>query len=250
MGGRVAALLPGPAGPWPTLLLAGPQPSVPHPRSALKGLSFTVAAVADGDLHVVLVSVNESVHTPAPLPQVGFNRTMRSGDQHEQRHEGKQAPGNAQEAPAMTSPDFPYPQEGLLLTHFLTVSDVARSRVFYADIFGGQVVLEENPCIVKVANSWIIMNPGGGPTPDKPDIVLRPPEATDPVSTFLNVRVADIATFYANARSKGAEFLTEPLDRKAEIRCYLRDPDGYLIEIGQATGMVKGIFADPSPGSK
>jgi hypothetical protein len=39
-------------------------------------------------------------------------------------------------------------------------------------------------------------------------------------------------------------FLAEPLDRKAEIRCYVRDPDGYIIEIGQATGMLHGIFAD------
>jgi hypothetical protein len=45
--------------------------------------------------------------------------------------------------------------------------------------------------------------------------------------------------------AKGARFLTEPLDRKAELRCYMRDPDGYLIEVGQATGLLKGIFADP-----
>lgn len=61
--------------------------------------------------------------------------------------------------------DWPVPNSGLLVTHFLTVHDVAVSRQFYADIFGGEVVLEENPAIVKVANSWIIMNPGGGPTP-------------------------------------------------------------------------------------
>jgi catechol 2,3-dioxygenase-like lactoylglutathione lyase family enzyme len=145
----------------------------------------------------------------------------------------------------MTNPhDLPAPEQGLVLTHFLTVRDVARSRDFYADILGGRVVLEENPAIVKVANSWIIMNPGGGPTPDKPDIILAPPEPGDPISSFLNVRVADIAAFYSNAKSKGAQFLTEPLDRKAEIRCYLRDPDGYLIEIGQATGMLRGIYAD------
>lgn len=141
--------------------------------------------------------------------------------------------------------DLPAPDSGLLVTHFLTVEDVPRSRAFYADVFGRRVVLEENPCIVRVANTWIIMNPGGGPTPDKPGITLRPPEAADAVSAFLNVRVADIATFYAEARSKGAEFLTEPIDRKAEIRCYLRDPDGYLVEIGQATGMLRGILADP-----
>ncbi|MEU0505743.1 VOC family protein [Nocardia sp. NPDC005998] len=140
--------------------------------------------------------------------------------------------------------DLPAPEQGLLLTHFLTVRDVARSRDFYAEIFGGRVVLEENPAIVKVANSWIIMNPGGGPTPDKPETILTAHESGDPVSSFLNVRVADIAAFYSDAKSKGAQFLTEPLDRKAEIRCYLRDPDGYLIEIGQATGMLHGEYAD------
>ena len=140
--------------------------------------------------------------------------------------------------------DLPVPEQGLVLTHFLTVRDVARSRDFYAGILGGRVVLEENPAIVRVANSWIIMNPGGGPTPDKPGITLTAPEPGDPISSFLNVRVADIAAFYARAKSKGAQFLTEPLDRKAEIRCYLRDPDRYLIEIGQATGMLHSIYAD------
>lgn len=140
--------------------------------------------------------------------------------------------------------DLPAPTDGLVLTHFLTVRDVAVSRDFYADILGGQIVLSENPAIVKIA-SWIITNPGGGPTPDKPEITLAPPQSGDPVSAFLNVRVADIAAFYADATSKGAQFLTEPIDRKAEIRCYMRDPDGYLIEVGQATGMLEGVFADP-----
>ncbi|MEV7468368.1 VOC family protein [Streptomyces kronopolitis] len=140
--------------------------------------------------------------------------------------------------------DWPTPMQGLVLTHFLSVRDVAVSRRFYAEVFGGEVVLAENPCIVKIANGWIIMNPGGGPTPDKPDITLTAHEPGDPVSSFLNVRVADIASFYEQAVAKGAEFLTEPIDRKAEIRCYLRDPDGYLIEVGQATGMLEGVFAD------
>jgi len=134
--------------------------------------------------------------------------------------------------------DLPAPQQGLLLTHFLTVRDVAVSRRFYADVFGGEVVMEENPAIVKVANTWIIMNPGGGPTPDKPDVTLTAPEPGDPVSAFLNVRVADIDAFYADALAKGGQFLTAPIDRHAEVRCYLRDPDGYLIEIGQTTGLL------------
>ncbi|HEV2824555.1 MAG TPA: VOC family protein [Actinomycetota bacterium] len=141
--------------------------------------------------------------------------------------------------------DLPAPRQGLILTHFLTVRDVAVSRDVYADVLGGEVVLEDNPASVKVANSWIIMNPGGGPTPDKPEVTVAPPEPGDPVSAFINVRVADIASFHREATAKGAQFLTEPLDRKAELRCYLRDPDGYLVEVGQATGMLEGVFADP-----
>ncbi len=149
----------------------------------------------------------------------------------------------------MSRDDLPYPETGLLLTHFLTVADVTRSRAFYADVLGGEVVLAENPCIVKLANGWIIMNPGGGPTPDKPDITLRPPTDPNTVSSFLNIRVADIEECHRQWSAKGAEFLTPPIDRKAELRCYLRDPDGYLIEVGQATGMEQGIFADPPAGT-
>jgi catechol 2,3-dioxygenase-like lactoylglutathione lyase family enzyme len=148
------------------------------------------------------------------------------------------------ETPMDPESDLPAPNEGMVLTHFLTVRDVAVSREFYTDVFGGEVVLAENPAIVKIAGSWIIMNPGGGPTPDKPGITLTAPEPGDPVSSFLNVRVADIESFYAHALAHGADFVTEPIDRKAEIRCYLRDPDGYLIEIGQATGMLHGVYAD------
>ncbi|MFG2826973.1 VOC family protein [Streptomyces sp. NPDC048434] len=150
----------------------------------------------------------------------------------------------------MDNDGIPAPSEGLLMTHFLTVRDVTRSRRFYSEVIGGQVVLDENPCIVKLANSWIIMNPGGGPTPDKPDVTLVPPSEPRTVSSFMNLRVADIEACYTQWSAKGAEFLTPPIDRSAEVRCYLRDPDGYLIEVGQATGMLKGIFArtDNNPG--
>ncbi|MCO5995654.1 VOC family protein [Actinoallomurus rhizosphaericola] len=70
------------------------------------------------------------------------------------------------------------------------------------------------------------------------------PQSGERVSGFLNVRVADMDVFYAHAVAKGARFLTEPLDRVSELRCYLRDPDGYLIEVGQSTGLLKGILAD------
>ncbi|MEU5397785.1 VOC family protein [Streptomyces sp. NPDC005963] len=150
----------------------------------------------------------------------------------------------------MPDQDLPAPDTGLLLTHFLTVSDVGRSRAFYADVLGGHVVLAENPCIIKLANSWLIMNPGGGPTPDKPGITLHPPTDPHTATSFLNIRVADINAYYRLWSEKGAEFLTPPIDRKAELRCYLRDPDGYLIEVGQATGLLRGVLADPPAGTE
>ena len=142
---------------------------------------------------------------------------------------------------------FPAPAEGILVTLFITVRDVARSRDFYSRVLGGTVVVDENPCVVKLANSWVIMNPGGPPTPDKPGISVVNYEPGDTTSIFLNLRVADIQACYEDWRAKGGQFLTPPIDRGAEIRCYLRDPDGYLIEVGQTTGLLHGEHAAKRP---
>jgi hypothetical protein len=69
----------------------------------------------------------------------------------------------------------------------------------------------------------------------------------DTTSIFLNSRVADIRTCYEAWKEKGAEFVTPPIDREAEIRCYMRDPDGSLIEVGQFTGLLRGKLAAPRP---
>ncbi len=134
----------------------------------------------------------------------------------------------------MTDNEFPAPQSGFVVIHFLVVSDQDRSREFYRSVFGATVVLERDPVILKIANSWLILNMGGGPTDDKPTVTLAPPADPDRASAFLNLRVADIAAAYAEWSAKGAEFLTEPKDHVREIRAYIRDPDGHLIEVGQA----------------
>src|SRR4051812_18361894 len=149
---------------------------------------------------------------------------------------------------AHASEDLPAPQEGFLVTHFIAVRDVARSRAFYTEVLGGDVVVEENPCIVRLANSWLIMNPGGGPTPDKPTISLVDHQPGRTVSSFLNLRVADIQACYDQWSAKGATFLTPPIDRGAELRCYMQDPDGYLIEVGQSTGLLRGELAATGAG--
>jgi catechol 2,3-dioxygenase-like lactoylglutathione lyase family enzyme len=134
--------------------------------------------------------------------------------------------------------EFPAPTEGFVLTHFVVSNDVERSRRFYTDVLGGETMLEGEPTIVALANGWVIINVGGGPTEDKPTVTLETPPDPDRVSSFLNIRVADIQAIYDQWSARGAEFLTPPQDRGSEIRCYLRDPDGHLIEVGQATGVL------------
>ena len=130
---------------------------------------------------------------------------------------------------------LPVPAEGILLTHFIVSGDVERSRRFYSEVLGGEVVREGEPSIVALSNSWIIINVGGGPTEDKPTVTLETPPDPDRVSAFLNIRVADIQAVYEEWGARGAEFLTPPQQRATEIRCYIRDPDGHLIEVGQTT---------------
>ena len=131
--------------------------------------------------------------------------------------------------------ELPVPQEGIVLTHFIVSGDVERSRRFYTDALGGETVHAGEPSIVALANSWIIINVGGGPTDDKPTVTLETPPDPDRTSSFLNIRVADIQTVYEEWKARGAEFLTPPKQHATEIRCYIRDPDGHLIEVGQTT---------------
>lgn len=129
----------------------------------------------------------------------------------------------------------PNPREGILLTHFVVAEDVERSVEFYSDVLGGDTVMQGEPSIVQLANSWIIINVGGGPTVDKPDVILETPPDPTRASSFLNIRVADIQAVYDEWRSRGAVFITPPTVLGSEIRCYIRDPDGHLIEVGQTT---------------
>ena len=127
------------------------------------------------------------------------------------------------------------PADGIVLTHFIVSDDVERSQRFYTDVLGGRVVFSGGPTCVALANSWIVINVGGGPTDDKPTVTLETPRDPDRISSFLNIRVKDIEAVYAEWSARGAQFLTPPQQHQYEIRCYIRDPDGHLIEVGQTT---------------
>ncbi len=130
------------------------------------------------------------------------------------------------------------PQDGFTVTHFLTVADIDRSVRFYEKVFGGRILSRGDvrgaPGYVQIANTWLIVNVGGGPTPDKPTVTLSVLADPNSVSSFMNIRVADIQACYNLWRERGAAFITEPKDKYGETRCYIRDPDGYIIEVGQS----------------
>jgi len=131
--------------------------------------------------------------------------------------------------------ELPQPDEGMVLAHFIVSDDVERSRRFYTEVLGGRTVFSGGVTYVAIANSFIIINVGGGPTDDKPTVTLETPRDNDRVSSFLNIRVKDIQAKYEEWSARGADFLTPPKQHQYEIRCYIRDPDGYLIEVGQTT---------------
>lgn len=135
----------------------------------------------------------------------------------------------------MNDSDLPDPADGFVVTHFLVVADQDRSRNFYQSVFEATVVRQRDPVILKIVNTWLILNDGGGPTDDKPTVTLAPPSDPSRASAFLNIRVADIAQAYEQWSARGAQFLTEPKVHATEIRAYIRDPDGHLIEVGQTT---------------
>ena len=128
------------------------------------------------------------------------------------------------------------PREGISIAHFLTVADVERSARYYEKVFGARILTMGDgnaPAYLQLANIWMILNVGGGPTPDKPTVTLSVPDPNH-INSFMNFRVADIQACYELWKSRGAEFITEPIPKYGEIRCYIRDPDGYIIEVGQS----------------
>jgi lactoylglutathione lyase len=139
--------------------------------------------------------------------------------------------------------DFPAPAEGFIVTTLLIVADVDRSRDFYERVFGAKVIRKSNPAMLRISNTWLIINTGGGPTDDKPEVIAAPPQSAHVLTSALNIRVADIAASYRDWKARGADFITEPKNHGAEIRCYIRDPDGYLIEVGQTTGALSNQSA-------
>ena len=136
----------------------------------------------------------------------------------------------------MNSGEFPTPS--MELPPSLVSGDGERSRDFYRDVLCARVHDDggAGACVLQFQGAWILLVTGGEPTEDKPGVTFAPPSDPDRVSASFTIRVPDCRDAYDVLRSRGAAFLTPPLDRGREVRCFFRDPDGHLLEISELTG--------------
>lgn len=128
-----------------------------------------------------------------------------------------------------------FPTEGVEMTHLIVVSDMEKSRAFYRDVLGASIYREYGgtSCVLSFQGTWLLLVTGGGPTKDKPGVTFAPPADPHTISHQLTIRAPDCQAAYEILKSRGAEFLTPPVDWGYEIRCFFRDPDGNLLEISQ-----------------
>ncbi len=128
--------------------------------------------------------------------------------------------------------------EAQALTHMLVVADPDASRDWYVDVLGASLYGEYGgtSVVLELFGNWLLLVTGGEPSPEKPTVTLDSPNDSDRVSAQIIFRVEDCQHSYELLRSKGADFLTPPLERTGETRAFFRDPDGHLFEISSLTG--------------
>lgn len=132
-----------------------------------------------------------------------------------------------------------FPTANMALTHILVVSDLERARKFYSNVLGAKLYGEYGgtSIVYDFNGAWLLIVTGGEPTQDKPGVVFAAPSDPDRVSHSMTIRVKDCHGAYETLKSRGAQFLTPPVNWGHEIRAFFRDPDGHLFEISQVEGV-------------
>ena len=105
---------------------------------------------------------------------------------------------------------------------FLYTRDLARTAAFYEDILGLTLVLDQGACrIYRVAGDAYV------------GFCAREDAPKEPVGIILTLVTQEVDDWYASLQAKGIVFEKPPAyNPDYNIRhCFLRDPNGYLIEI-------------------
>lgn len=122
-----------------------------------------------------------------------------------------------------------------VVTNTLIVRDIQRSVAFHRDVLGATVLREGQPTLLRLGNIWLTINGGGGPTDDKPRVV-----ASTPSDEKRSKLLSEPSRNRYQALLRPLVFTGGEIHYRAQspcygLRCYMRDPDGYLIEVGQTT---------------
>lgn len=125
----------------------------------------------------------------------------------------------------------------MALTTILVVSDPVASKAWYTEVLGADLYGEYGgtSVVLSFCGAWLLLVTGAGPTPDKPDISFAKRANATSVDHAFTIRVHDCTASYDILRSRGAEFLTPPMNNGSETRCFFRDPDDHLFEISSIT---------------
>jgi catechol 2,3-dioxygenase-like lactoylglutathione lyase family enzyme len=119
----------------------------------------------------------------------------------------------------------------------LAVRDVDRSVVFYRDHLGFEVdALYDDPPYATLTREGVRLSLAeqGHPAPDRPGTTLRVPQDTTVLPAIVVLEVADAHAVHARLVAEGVPMLAEPWAPPwGGLRCFVVDPDGYLVEIEQ-----------------
>ena len=121
-----------------------------------------------------------------------------------------------------------FPTDGVELSCFLVVSDYARALAFYRDVLGATVVRElpGTLCFLNFQGSQILLSVPFGRRSDQQALRTS-------VISELTMQVPNCSAAYEVLRSRGAEFITPPIEWGGEIRAFFYDPDGHLLETAE-----------------
>lgn len=107
------------------------------------------------------------------------------------------------------------------LITFCRVSDLERTTRFYEGLLGAEMVLDQGPCrIFRVREGAYLGFCEGVDAPSPEGVII----------TFV---ADDVDAWYERLSAEGVAFEKTPSanPRFRIYHCFLRDPDGYLIEI-------------------
>jgi len=132
-----------------------------------------------------------------------------------------------------------FPDESAEIAPMLVVADLARSLHFYVEQLGATAITAwDTYAMLRLgAGRLHLVTPSPG-TDDKPGISLVAPTEQTRLTGEVVLHVSDCRRVVADLEARGLNFMAPPNKPPwgGEVRCFLQDPDGHLIEFSQTTG--------------